>query len=64
MSNDFKFLMLAGRLFHSLSVATEWDLPVDRSPLYKGTTSPSRAFVDWDYLANAVSKPVPIIGFV
>ena len=45
-----KFLMFAGRLFHSLGAATDHDLavdvnagPLERSPLYKDTTSLSRA---------------------
>ena len=48
MSNDFKFLMFAGRLFHSLGAATEYNVPAERSALYKGTTSLSGVFVDSD----------------
>ena len=40
--------MFAGRLFYNLGAATEQDVPVERSPLYKGTTSLSGAFVNWD----------------
>ena len=40
--------MLAGRLFHSLGAATEYDVPAERSPLYRGTTSLSGASDDWD----------------
>ena len=48
MSTDFEFLMFAGRLFHSLSAATDWDVLAERSPLYRGTTSLSEASVDLD----------------
>ena len=40
--------MFAGRVFHSLGAATEWDVLAERSPLYRGTTSLSGASVDWD----------------
>ena len=65
VSNDFKFLMFAGRLFHSLCAATELDVPADRSPLYKGTTSLSGAFVDWERVRPIVAgfKDSKIKGF-
>ena len=40
--------MLAGRLSHSLGAATELDVPAERSPLYRGTTSLSGTSFDWD----------------
>ena len=40
--------MFAGRLFHSLGAATEYGVPAERSPLYRGTTSLSGASIGWD----------------
>ena len=48
VSNDLELLMLAGRLFHSLGAATEYDVPAERSPLYRSTISLSGASNDWD----------------